>query len=174
MYFKINIILILALGVVSSREQNVLKINDPTNVNRQYITYKSEPKLYLPITTKNIDKAMLIQPEELQATPEYQGHFAGFLIGQNRNAIMQKYGLYVIPAKNLNKEFQKQFAWYMEDRLQLERQVNYVKADSGVYPDTHRSRRPGIYIKSRYSTVRNMNHSIRKIAPHYWIVAGPG
>lgn len=174
MYLKINIILILALGVATSREQNVLKINDPTNVNHQSITYKSKPKLYLPITIKNIGDAMLIQPEELQAAPEYQGHFAGFAVEQNRNAIRQKYGLYVIPPKNLNKEFQQQFAWYMEDRLQLEKQVNYVKADSGIYPDTHRSHRPGIYIKSRYSTVRNMNHSIRKIAPHYWIVAGPG
>lgn len=171
---KINIMLILVLGVTPSWGQNFLNISDPTDVDYQNIINPSAPQSPKPIAITDISEAMLLQPDEYQGAPEHQGHLAVLTLAPDQKANRHKYGLDAIPPKsNRKSEPKKQYAWYMEDRLWLERETNYARADAGVFTNAQRSCRPGTYVKFSHSLVQNLNFSIRMVADHYWVVAGP-
>jgi hypothetical protein len=174
MALEINIMLILVLGVTPSWDQNFLNIPDPTDVDFQNIINPSAYNFSGPMTITGISESMLSQPEEYRAIPEHQGHLAVLTFGPDRLANRQKYRLDATQRnKNSSSEPKKQYAWYMEDRLWLERKAEYLKEDAGDTNALH-NRRSGAYAKSLHSLIQSLNFSIRMVADHYRIVTGSG
>jgi hypothetical protein len=170
---KINIMLILVLGVTSSWGQKLLYISDPMEVDIGNIVYQPAPQLPGPVSLTDVREAALLQPDWSQRIPIYQGRGAVFNLEQGRKANRLEYGLNTIPQKkSSDNESTKQYAWNIEDRLWLEKETN-IKKDTGVYPNAGRGHRQGTYVKFLHFMIQNLNSSIHRVGAHYWIVAGP-
>jgi len=169
MVCKINIMLIFVMGVTLSQDQGLFKISDPTDVDCQNFTYRFVTQLPKPASITNTSETMLLQPYEYQSIPEHKGHLVVLFSESDRKTNRQKYGL---PPQKSSSEPKKQYAWYIEDPLRLEREDKYVNKDTAVYANSQFSHRPCTYAKSSYSLIQNLNSSIRRVGVHYWIVAG--
>ena len=172
---KINIMLILVLGVTPSWGKSLLNISDPTDVDYQNIINPSAPQSLKPIATIDISEVMLLQPIEPKSNQAQREHLAIRILERDHKAKAHKYGLNPTPSnKGNSSEPEKQYAWYTDDQLLSEKEAPNVGKDMEGYTNSRRSHRPGTYAKLVNSIVRNLGSSIRMVGAHYWIVSGAG
>ncbi len=175
MAHKINIMLMLVLGVTPSWGKSPFNISDSTKVDYRNIVEQFAPKLSKPASITDIREVMLLQPLETKSTRAHRERLAVNTFERNHNATRLKYGLNPMPSKKgNNSEPGKQYALYMDDRLLSEKEAFYIGKDTEGYTNSRRSHKPGTYTKFLNSIVRNFGSSIHMVGVHYWIVAGSG
>ena len=157
---KINIMLTIVLGITPSWNKGFLSSTD-----------HFAPKLSELSPVTNIRSVTLLQPDEHGSTRAHQEHLVALTFGRYHKTNRQKYGLDIVPLKKSNSsEPKRQYVWYIEDKLWLEKEANRVKEDTGVYTNSRHG--PTIYAKFPQSQLRSFNSSIRMIGVHYWLVTG--
>ena len=159
------IVLLLVLGTISSFSQYRFSIPDPTDLDYQNVFNRTAQNLpTLPIFSK------LLVPAKFELTASGK-NLLTLTSEQNENINIQKYLFEKTTSNNKHKvgEPQKQYAWYVENRLWLENKTESNKSKTGLYANTS-NHGPGTLVKMLNSAIQNFNFSIHKVGEHYSIV----
>ena len=157
---RINIMLLLVLGVISASTRNLWNISDPTDID-----YQNNYSQFL----QDLSKQFFFTDFLLQAKSDWPAHKEGLAaqkLEQNQNVNKQQYQLENSPSKkkhNMNK-YQKKFIWYLEDQSWLD------KKNMGIYTDVHNNHMLGNSAELLNPTIQNYNFSIHIVGEHYMIV----
>lgn len=170
---KINIMLILFLGITPSWSKSLSNISNTMKVNYQNNT-EQFVSLYRPISTENNDGVILIRPEEVKSFLVFQKeHLGNQTFEQNFIAYEQIPGWKSVPSKKSNiRRRERQYAWYIEDRpLTIEETPNVGK---GMYEHSNprRSHSLETYAKLLHYLTHNFHSSLSMVGLHYWVIAG--
>lgn len=169
---KINIMLMLVLGVTISWGGGMFDISAPAKVDYRNIVEQFAPVLSKPYSITDIREVMLLQPID-KSPLTYRGLLAAGILKLDHNAAGPEFGVNTEPPKkSKSSEPEKQYAWYTEDRLFSEKEGPNDGKDMGIYTNPGRSRKPGTYAKLVNSIVRSLGSSIHMVGVHYRIVSG--